>query len=91
MSACEITYMKRLCIAASLLACSCAHRPPSDQVQVNEIVRQCGLEGKAEFKRIGRDEVTMIRFNPAGGDEKFMCVAHGLEARGMKLGFEGRE
>lgn len=83
--------MSRVWIAAGLLACSCAERPTSVQMQVNALVRECGLEGKAELKWIGDDQVAMTRFDPDGGDDKFMCMSHGLEARGLKLGFEGRE
>jgi len=49
-----------------------------------QVIRHCGLEGKAEFKWIGGARVTMTRFDPLV-DDKFMCVTRGLEVRGKKL------
>lgn len=83
--------MRRLLIVAVLLACSCAHQPAPAQEQVRALVLDCGLEGKVEFKWVGSDKLTMTRLDTDAEFAKFMCVSHGLEDRGMKLGFEGRE
>ena len=82
--------MSRFWPVALLLACSCAHRPTPAQDQVSSLVRQCGLEGKVEFKWVDDDKLTLTRLDP-DAEFEFWCVAHGLEARGIKLGFEGRE
>jgi len=60
------------------------------QRQVDVLVRNCGLDGKVEFRWVG-DKLTVTRLAADADYDRFMCVAHGLEARGQKLGFEGRE
>lgn len=83
--------MTRLWIAVLLLACSCAHRPIFAQDQVDALVRQCGLEGKVEFRWVGGGKLTLTRLDTDADYDEFMCVSRDLEARGMKLGFVGRE
>jgi len=60
------------------------------QHEVDTLVRDCGLDGKVEFRWFG-DRLTLTRLDKDADYDRFMCVAHRLEARGLKLGFEGRE
>jgi hypothetical protein len=89
--ACDTLVMSRVCLAALLLACSCTHRSAATQDQVNALVRGCGLAGKIEFRWLGTDKLTITRVDPNADPRKFMCVSRGLEARGLRLGFEQRE
>jgi hypothetical protein len=83
--------MRKLWVTAILLVCSCNHPPVATQEEVNSLVRRCGLEGKIEFRWISSNKLAITRLDADTDSGKFMCVSRGLDARGFKLGFEGRE
>jgi hypothetical protein len=83
--------MRKLWIAAILSVCSCNHPSEANKDEVNSIIRRCGLQGKIEFRWTGSNKLAITRLDANTDSGRFMCVSRGLDARGIKLGFEGRE
>lgn len=75
--------------AFAVIGCAKTSTAPTDQVQ--SVVRQCGLQGQIEFKRVGRGELAISHVDPKADFKRFDCVLRGLEARGIKVGFIGSE
>lgn len=83
--------MGKIWLVAVLLACSCSHPSGEAKDEVNSLVRHCGLAGKVELRWIGSNKLVLARLDADAGSQEFMCFSQGLETRGIKLGFVGRE
>jgi hypothetical protein len=83
-------------VSLTLLVCvlvlnNCARAPTRKAVEVQSVVRQCGLEGQIEFKEVSGKHLAISHLDQNADFKRFDCVLRGLNARGIDFGFIGRE
>jgi hypothetical protein len=86
--------MRTVAVMIAVLLCGCvvpATTPSADKLIVEQAVQQCGLVGRVEFAFEGGGKVWMTRLEPNTDFVRFDCLLSSVRARGLKMGFVGRE